>query len=37
MNFEVNLIFLNKPFFLHGQSRDKNLHILRTEKSFKMK
>ena len=30
--FEINLIFLMKSFFLHGQkSLDKNLNILRTK------
>ena len=38
MNFEVSLIFLIKPFFLHDQkSREKNLNILRTKRAFKLK
>ena len=31
INFEVNLIFLIKPFFLHDRK------VLRTERPFKMK
>ena len=35
MNFEINLIFLIKLFFLQDQkSHDKNLNILGNEKSF---
>ena len=35
MNFEINLIFLIKLFFLHDQNVvRKNLNILRTKKSF---
>ena len=38
MNFEVNLIFLIKPFFLHDQKIvTKNLNILRTKRAFQMK
>ena len=36
MNFEVNLIFLIKPFFVHDQSRDKKLNILRTKRGAKI-
>ena len=36
-NFEINLVFLIKPFFLHDQKfKANNCHILRTE-GFKMK
>ena len=42
INFQVNPIYLIKPFFLHDQkvhskSQDKNLHILRTKRASKMK
>ena len=39
MNFEVNLVFLIKPFFLHDQKRrgKKKLNILTTKTAFKMK
>ena len=37
MNFELNLIFQIKPFFLHDQKVDKISNILRTKKAFKMK
>ena len=38
MDFEINLIFLIKPFFsTWPKSRDKNLNILRTKRAFKMK
>ena len=37
MNFEADLIFLIKPFFVRPKSRDKNLNILRTKRAFKMK
>ena len=37
MNFEVNLIFLIKPFFIHDQNAVTNLNILRMERAFKMK
>ena len=37
INFEINLVFLIKPFFLHDQKfKANNCHILRTE-GFKMK
>ena len=36
--FEINFIFPTKPFFsIQTKSQDKNLHILRTKRSFKMK
>ena len=36
--FEINLIYLIKPFFLHGQNvMTKHKHILRMKKAFKMK
>ena len=35
MNFEVNLIFLIKPFFLHDQKRrGKKMKYLDNENSF---
>ena len=38
MNFELNLIFLIKPIFLHEQNiRDKNFKILKKKEAFKMK
>ena len=38
MNFEVNLIFLIKPFFLHDQKVvTKTLNILRRNRAFQMK
>ena len=40
MNFEFNLIYLIKRFFLHDQkakSRDKNLNIFRRKRYFIMK
>ena len=38
MNFEINLIFLIKPFFLHDQKvMIKTLNILRPKRPFKMK
>ena len=36
INFEINLIFLIKSFFLHDQS-SKNSNILRTKRDFKPK
>ena len=32
INFEINFVFLIKPFFL--QSQDKNLNILRAKRSY---
>ena len=37
MNFEINFAFLIKPLFLHDQSQEKNLNIIRTEKAFEVK
>ena len=37
MNFEINFVFLIKPLFLHDQSQEKNLNIIRTEKAFEVK
>ena len=38
MNFEINLVFLIKPFFLHDQIvTTKNVNILRTKRAFKIK
>ena len=38
INFEINLIFLIKPFFVHDQKvKKKKLNILRTERAFKIK
>ena len=38
MDFEVNLVFLIKPFFsTWPKSHDKNLSILRMERAFKVK
>ena len=34
MNFEVNLIFLIKQFFLHDQNLVKKLNYLENEKTF---
>ena len=34
MNFEVNLIFLIKPFFLHDKKSGQKLKYLENEKSF---
>ena len=34
MNFEVSLIFLIKPFFLHGQKSWQKLKYLENEKNF---
>ena len=38
MDFEINLIILIKSFFLRDQKKqDKNLNILTTKRTFKMK
>ena len=37
INFEINLIFLTKPFSTWPKSQDINLNILRTKRDFKMK
>ena len=37
MSFEINLIFLIKPFFYMNKSHDNNLSILRMKRAFKMK
>ena len=38
MNFEVKLVFLIKPFFLHYQKvMTKKSNILRTKRAFKIK
>ena len=34
MNFEVNLIFLNKPFFLHDQKVMTKMQIPRETKEL---
>ena len=34
MNFEINLIFLIKPFFLHGKNSSRKIKYLENEKSF---
>ena len=34
MNFEVNLIFLIKPFFLHDQKAVAKTSIFENENSF---
>ena len=36
VNFEINLIFLIKPFSTRPKSQDENLNILRTKRGFKM-
>ena len=36
INFDINIIFLIKQFFLHDQKvKDKNLNILTTKGAFK--
>ena len=36
INFDINIIFLIKQFFLHDQKvKDKNLNILITKGAFK--
>ena len=38
INFEINLLFLIKPFSLHDQKvKTKSLNILRTKRAFKIK
>ena len=37
INFEINFVFLIKPFFTCPKSQDKNLNILRTQRAFKIK
>ena len=37
INFEINLIFLIKPFFYMTKSQNKNLNILITKRAFKVK
>ena len=37
MNFEINLIFLIKPFFLQYQKVLTKTEILRTKRAFKMR
>ena len=37
IHFEINLIFLIKPFFCMIESQDKNLNIFRTKRDFKVK
>ena len=34
INFEINLIFLIKPFFLHDQTVKTKFKYLENEKSF---
>ena len=34
MDFEINLIFLIDPFFLHDQKSKQKLKYLENEKSF---
>ena len=37
MNFEIKLIFLMKPLFLHEKkSHDKNINVSRTKRAFKI-
>ena len=35
INFEINLIFLIKPFFLHAKKSRQKFNYLENEKSFK--
>ena len=37
INFEINLIFLIKPFFDMIEIQNKNLNIMRTRRVFKVK
>ena len=37
INFEINLVFLIKPFFYMTKSLVKNLNILKTKRAFKGK
>ena len=37
INFEINLVFLIKPFFYMTENSRKKLNTLRTERDFKMK
>ena len=38
INFEINFIFLNKPFsYITKKVKTKNLNILRTKRCFKVK
>ena len=37
IKFEINLIFLIKPFDIWPKSQDKNLNILRTKRAFEVK
>ena len=36
-HFEINLIFLIKPFFIWPKRQDKNLNILRAKRACKVK
>ena len=36
-NFEINLIFLIKPFLYMTKNHDKNLNVWRTNQDFKVK
>ena len=37
MEFEINPIFLIKPFCNMTKSQDKNLNILKTKRAFEVK
>ena len=37
LNFEINVIFLIKPFFIWKKSQDRNLNILRTKRALEVK
>ena len=37
MDFEINIIFLIEPFFLHDQKVMTKINILRTKRAFKVK
>ena len=37
MDFEINLIFLIEPFFLHDQKVMTKTYILRTKRAFNVK
>ena len=36
INFEINLIFLNKPFYSMIKKSRQNFNILRTKRAFQM-
>ena len=37
MGFQINIIFLIEPFFLHDQKATTKTYILRTKRAFKVK